>query len=112
MNTDRNIIKWHYVTNREGSPAGLRGWDARLKQRYEMTDTPAGWEVVIVEFGEFDGLSDFNNARYRHLATGTLFDCMVAAEKEANALYTYEMQQPTAEEIDAYYDDMNNNPER
>lgn len=92
MAAERNIIKWHYVTNKDGQPVGLRGWDERLEQRYEIAYTPDGYEVVIVEqFGEYDGLSDFNNTRYRHVATGTLFGCMVAAENEADALYEYSM---------------------
>lgn len=95
---ERNIIKWHYVTDKEDKPTGLRGWDARLEQRYELDYTPDGYQVVIVEqIGEFDGISDWNNVRYRHVCTGTLFGCMVAAEKEADDLHAYEMQQSTRE---------------
>lgn len=85
MREPRNVIKWHYVTDRQDKPTGLRGWDEVEKKRYELTQTPDGWSVVVVEFGEFDGLSDFNNVHYRHIKTGQIFDCMEAAEKYAES---------------------------
>lgn len=80
MRKQRNIIKWHYVTDKQDNPTGLRGWDERNEKRYELEYTPDGWSVVAVEFGEYDGLSDFNHVHYRHIKTGSIFECMQAVE--------------------------------
>lgn len=81
---ERNIVKWHFVTDKQGKPTGLRGWDARMENRYELDGdaSSARWELwVVVPNRDDDGWG------FQHIATGTLFECMAAAEKHADGLY-------------------------
>lgn len=80
----RNVIKWHFVANEGEPPAGLRGWDERMEDRYEMVQEPDGtWRVSVV----FTFITDPNDWGFRQVGKGTVYDCMVAAEKNADAAY-------------------------
>ena len=80
--SDRNIISWHYVTGRDGQPTGLRGWDKRIENRYELVQEVDGtWGVSFVSM---IGQSEWGFYRIHGV---TLFECMVAAEKHADELY-------------------------
>jgi len=90
MSEKRNVIKWHMVTDfKTGEPAGLRGWDARCEDRYEMVQEPDGnWRVSVV----FKFITDPNDWGFRQVGQGSVFDCMVAAEKNADRVYEAERQ--------------------
>lgn len=80
----RNIIKWHYITEyHSGRVAGLRGWDSRLEERYEMSQTedPLIWRCCVVNAGaEGEWFPS-------QIHEGGLLDCMVAAEYVADKRY-------------------------
>lgn len=84
MGNDRNIIRWHYVTDRDNRVSGLRGWDSRLEDRYEMTQTkdPLIWTCSV-----FTGVNEYGDCFYSQVHEGGVLSCMVAAEEVANQRY-------------------------
>ena len=84
MSNERNIIKWHYLTDyNTGEVTGLRGWDSRLEERYEMTQTedPLIWRCSVVNVGVS---GDWWPSQIRE---GGVLDCMVTAEDVADQRY-------------------------
>lgn len=93
MSDERNIIKWHYVTEyHTGRVTGLRGWDSRLEERYEMNQTEdlLIWRCCVVNVGVS---GDWWGSQIHE---GGLLDCMVAAEDVADK--RYEMQTESEQE--------------
>ena len=84
---DRNVIKWWYLTDREGKPImSLRGWDDLLAMRFELGYDPDGWTVCAVYHRETAfGINP--EPTYEHIYSGGLVECMAAAEKWASSEY-------------------------
>lgn len=79
---ERNIIKWHFLNDREGKPVrAMRGWDAREQMRFELSYSPDGWELVAVLTG-VNVTTD--EPYYNHIKTGELMECMIFAEEWAD----------------------------
>lgn len=88
--SERNIIKWHYVTEyKTGKVTGLRGWDSRLEDRYELepTEDPAIWRCIVINPGlprDDDLPPEWFGSQ---ICYGGIFSCMVAAEDVADQRY-------------------------
>lgn len=91
--SERNIIKWHYVTEwKTGAVTGLRGWDSRLEDRYELlpTEDPARWKCFVINPGIGDPASLYPPERDwfpSQICCGGILSCMVAAEIVADQRY-------------------------
>jgi hypothetical protein len=79
-----NIIKWHYLTkiNGNGDPVGLRGYshhDEGIRYDIQLLDD-GRWEVFMCWWSNLTGTPGLDEPHYKTLKTGTVLECMVAAE--------------------------------
>lgn len=82
MNIERNVIKWHLINDTDGKFSSLRGWDARLENRYEMWEEEGMYAVFLVvpeQYGDGWG--------FRKVGWGSIIDCMQFAERNADGIY-------------------------
>lgn len=80
----RNIIKWWYVNAKDDprTAVSIRGWSEEIQQRYELSPCGDAWELLAVVKHELD-----DGWGFRLVASGTVLECMAAAEKDADGRY-------------------------
>lgn len=96
MRNDRNMISWHFVTDyNTGEVTGLRGWDSRLEDRYEMsqTDDPLIWRCSVINS---NSSGDWWSSQIHE---GGVLSCMVAAEDVADARYAKQQESEEHHEL-------------
>jgi len=72
------MVRWWIIRDEYGEPAGLRGLDDYKEDRFELYQKPnsSDWEcLVVVHHVTDDGWG------FRHVKTGTILECMLAAER-------------------------------